>query len=93
MSEEIKFTEEEMNKVKGFQKKYFDIQSSFGQIHIARLRLEEQLLSLDKSVNDIQNNFKETTEEEKKFLDEITAKYGDGTLNPDTSIFTPNKSE
>ena len=54
MPEEIKFTEEEMNKVKGFQKKYFDIQSSFGQIHIARLRLEEQLLSLDKSVNDIQ---------------------------------------
>ena len=28
---------------------------------------------------------------QKQFLDEITKKYGDGTLNPDTGIFTPNK--
>ena len=64
-----------------------------GQIHIARLRLEEQIVSLDKSTNDIQNKFKETTEEEKKFLDEVTSKYGDGTLNPETGVFTSNKSE
>ena len=93
MPKEVKFTEEEMNKVKDFQKKYFDIQSTFGQIHIARLRLEEQIVSLDKSTNDIQNKFKETTEEEKKFLDEVTSKYGDGTLNPETGVFTSNKSE
>tara|TARA_R110002020_G_scaffold29153_2_gene92152 strand:+ start:919 stop:1200 length:282 start_codon:yes stop_codon:yes gene_type:complete len=93
MPKEVTFTEEEMNKVKDFQKKYFDIQSTFGQIHIARLRLEEQIVSLDKSTNDIQNKFKETTEEEKKFLDEVTSKYGDGTLNPETGVFTSNKSE
>ena len=92
MAEEIKFTEEEMNKVKEFQNKYFEIQSNFGQVHIARLRLEEQLISLDKSTNDIQEQFKKTTEEEKKFLNKITEKYGDGSLNPDTSVFTPNKS-
>ena len=51
MPKEVTFTEEEMNKVKDFQKKYFDIQSTFGQIHIARLRLEEQIVSLDKSTN------------------------------------------
>ncbi len=92
MAEEIKFTEEEMNKVKEFQNKYFEIQSNFGQVHIARLRLEEQLISLDKSTNDIQEQFKKTTEEEKEFLNKITEKYGDGSLNPDTSVFTPNKS-
>ena len=93
MPEEVKFTDDEMKNVKDFQRKYFDIQSSFGQVHIARLRLEEQLMSLDKSLDDIQKQFKETTEEEKKFLDEITGKYGDGTLNPETGVFTPNKSE
>ncbi len=92
MAEEVKFTEEEMNKVKEFQNKYFEIQSNFGQVHIARLRLEEQLISLDKSTNDIQEQFKKTTEEEKEFLNKITEKYGDGSLNPDTSVFTPNKS-
>ena len=30
--------------------------------------------------------------EEKKFLDGITEKYGEGTLNPETGEFTPNKS-
>ena len=92
MAEEVKFTEEEMNKVKEFQNKYFEIQSNFGQVHIARLRLEEQLISLDKSTNDIQEQFKKTTEEEKEFLNKITEKYGDGSLNPDTSVFKPNKS-
>ena len=28
---------------------------------------------------------------ETKFLDEITKKYGQGSLNPETGVFTPNK--
>ena len=34
----------------------------------------------------------DSLEKEKKFLDGITEKYGQGTLNPETGEFTPNKS-
>jgi hypothetical protein len=36
--------------------------------------------------------FNKIQNDEQKFLDEITKKYGQGTLNPETGVFTPNKS-
>ena len=41
MPEEVKFTEEEIKKVKEIQKEYFDSQSAFGQLGVARIRLED----------------------------------------------------
>ena len=92
MPKEVKFTEEELKKVKEFQKEYFDIQTTFGQVHIARMRLEEQLINFDKLMDESRGKFTKIQEEERKFLDEITKKYGDGNLNPETGVFTSNKS-
>ena len=57
MSEPVKFTEEEMNSVKDIQKQFFDIQRQFGQIAMARLRLQEQLDNLDQSESDLVDQF------------------------------------
>ena len=91
MSEPVKFTEEEMNGVKDIQKQFFDIQRQFGQIAMARLRLQEQLDNLDQSESDLVDQFNKNKEKENKFLDETTKKYGEGSLNPETGEFTPNK--
>jgi hypothetical protein len=85
MPEETKFTEEEMNQVKSFQQNYMNIQNQFGQLKMAQIRLDEQEIDLENSLKSIQD-------EEKKFLDAITEKYGEGTLNPESGVFTPNKS-
>ena len=45
------------------------------------------LIDLKETKNDFLDK-----EKEKKFLDGITEKYGQGTLNPETGEFTPNKS-
>jgi hypothetical protein len=50
------------------------------------VRLEQQEIELEDGLKNLQ-------EEEKKFLDGITDKYGQGTLNPETGVFTPDKSE
>ena len=42
---------------------------------------------------DIFNLDEQLKEEERTFLSGITKKYGQGTLNPETGVFTPNKSE
>ena len=91
MAEEVKFTEDEMKKIKEFQESYVTIQQNLGQLSIAKLRLNQQLESLDKSKEDLQNKFTETQKGEQKFIEEITKKYGDGTLNPETGKFIPNK--
>ena len=85
------FTEDEMKKIKEFQESYVTIQQNLGQLSIAKLRLNQQLESLDKSKEDLQNKFTKTQKDEQKFIEEITKKYGDGTLNPETGTFIPNK--
>ena len=86
MPEEAKFTEEELKQVQNIQSKYTDIQNQFGQLKMAQIRLDEQEVELEESLKSIQT-------EESKFLDKITEKYGQGSLNPETGVFTPNKSE
>ena len=52
---------------------------------MAMFRLEKQEVDLEDKLKEIQDN-------ETKFLDSITEKYGEGSLNPETGVFTPNKS-
>ena len=90
---EAKFTEDELKKVKEIQDSYFKIQNDFGQLNITRLRLEKQLISVEEQEETLNNSFFETQDSEIKFLEGITKKYGQGTLDPKTGVFTPNKTE
>jgi chromosome segregation ATPase len=86
-----KFSEEELEKVKNIQEEYFKIQTSFGQLSVAKIKLEEQLSNLDKTEHELRGKFQDLQIQEKTFLDEITKKYGEGNLNPETGEFIPNK--
>ena len=86
MPEEVKFTQEELKNVQDIQKSYLNVQNQFGQLKLAQIRLDNQEI-------DLENSLKQIQEEEQKFLDGITKKYGQGSLNPETGVFTPNKSE
>ena len=88
MPEEVKFTEEEIKQVQTIQASYQNVQNQFGQLKLAQIRLDNQEVDLEEALKQVQS-------EEKKFLDGITSKYGQGTLNPETGVFTPteNKSE
>ena len=91
MAEDTKFTKEEMDMISKIQETYLDIQQKLGQVSLSKLKLEQQSEAIDKMEKEILKNFKKTQKEEKDFVDEVTKKYGDGTLNPENGIFTPNK--
>ncbi len=93
MSEEVKFTEEELKQIQEIQDSYYEIQNQFGQITLAKLKLEEQSNRLNENEEDIRKKFDEIQSKEKGFLKGVTDKYGEGTLNPETGVFTKNKSE
>jgi len=90
---EIKFSEEELDKIQNIQKSYAETTNKFGQLSLAKIRLNQQEESLDKEHNVLQETFSKIQDEEQLFLDGITEKYGQGSLNPETGVFTPNKSE
>ena len=85
MPEAVKFTEEELKQVQDIQQSYANVQNQFGQLKMAQIRLDEQEVELEESLKSIQDD-------EKKFLDGITKKYGQGSLNPETGVFTPSET-
>ena len=87
---EVKFTEEEMKSLRGIQESYFNVQNEYGKLELARIRLEQQLDGLDGTDNSLRDKFFEIQTTEKEFLDGITKKYGEGTLDQESGIFTPN---
>ena len=91
MPEEVKFTEDELKNIKEIQDEYIKIQNLFGQVALAKIRLDEQYESLSKQEIENKKSFDDIQKKEKEFLEEITKKYGEGSLNPDTGVFVPNK--
>jgi len=86
MPEEVKFTEDELTQVQNIQKSYANVQNQFGQLKLAQIRLDNDEVTLEDALKSIQD-------EEKKFLDGITEKYGQGSLNPETGVFTPTENK
>ena len=82
MSEEIKFTEEELKSLGDLQQAYQRITNSYGQIALAKHNLEEQEAA-------VKSEFENTRKQEQDLLNSITEKYGPGQLNPQTGVFTP----
>ena len=91
MAEPVKFTEDELKTVTKIREDYFNIQNEFGQIKLAKIRLETQINSVEIREEELHKQFVELQNSETKFLDSITDKYGQGTLNPETGEFVPNK--
>lgn len=93
MSEETKFTDEELKQIKDIQDSYAKLQTEFGQVGISKMRLQEQVDEVEAFESKLGTEFKEVQQKERTLLDEITKKYGDGSLDPETGVFTPNKPE
>ena len=89
----IKFTEEEMKELEAIQSTYFEVQNKFGAVAVSRLRLEQQLFDMNQYTDELRKNFTDNQETEKKFLDKIRKTYGDGSLDTESGIFLPNKTE
>tara|TARA_Y100000593_G_C4272504_1_gene318140 strand:+ start:376 stop:651 length:276 start_codon:yes stop_codon:yes gene_type:complete len=88
-----KFTEEELDKIKNIQSSYLGVQQAFGQLEVNRIRLEQQLDATQQASGDLRKKFSEIQEEEQGFIQELTDKYGDGSLDLESGTFTSNKSK
>ena len=90
---EVKFTEDELKKLQEIQKAYVDIQVGFGQTRIAEIKLRGQLEELDQYGEALTSKFIENQQLEKEFITQITEKYGDGVLNPQTGEYILSENQ
>lgn len=83
-SDVTRFTEEEMKEIKDIREAYERLTLSLGQLYL-------QKRELDNSERRINTELENTENAEKLVLQKILQKYGEGTVDPDTGVFTPRK--
>ena len=93
MAEEVKFSQEELSQLTELQQTYATIQNTFGQLSVNRIRLEQELSSLDEADARLNSDFAANQQKERDFVDTISKKYGDGNLDLNTGVFTPRPVE
>ena len=86
---EIKFTEDEMTKLKTLQDNFNGIVLQFGQLSIEERNLDRATKALVEVKNKLDAEYQTLQESERALSAELNAKYGDGILDPRTGIFTP----
>ena len=83
-NDDIKFTQEELDSIGELQNNYLRITNALGQVSVGRLNLDAQEQSLKDELESNRQN-------EQNILNTITEKYGPGTLDPATGVFTPTE--
>ena len=85
MAEDIKFSDDELKSISEIRTAYAEITNRFGQIELTKYNLQKQ-------VEQAEIDFESVKVKEQEILQSITKKYGPGTLDPNTGVFTPSKS-
>ena len=75
---------QDIDKIKKLQENLTSIGTQFGQIKIAKMKLEDQEIVLKKQLDLL-------TKEESNIAKAFTDKYGRGSLDVETGEFTPTK--
>ena len=91
MGEKIKFTEEELKKIKELQTSYSHKTVNFGQISVQKILLKQEMDKLTENESKLQLEYIELQKREKGLVLELNTKYGQGTLDLDSGIFIANK--
>lgn len=90
---EIKFSDEEIQSLAGIQQGYQEMQLKMGGLkmqQIAHDRNDDRLSELEET---LMAELSELNENEQKIANDLSEKYGAGSLNPETGVFTPTPVE
>ena len=87
---EVKFTEKELQSLQELSTKSNGITNRFGQLAIAKINLEKQSAAVEEEECKLHEELEALKKEEQETLQSITDKYGPGSLDPQTGVFTPS---
>ena len=91
MSEGKKLTDEELSSVKGLREEILGVISTVGQLKLTHDLIEEDLNTTKTRLLEQSQKYKELLGKEKQLIDELLKKYGMGSLDIETGVFTPEQ--
>ena len=92
MAKEIKFTDDELKQLQGLQTSYQEKQLQFGQLKVQRILFQQQSDALETAEVSLEEEYKGVQETERNLVQQLNEKYGPGSLNPETGVFTPTET-
>ena len=92
MAKEVKFTDDELKQLQGLQTSYQEKQLQFGQLKVQRILLQQQSDALETAEVSLEEDYKGVQETERGLVQQLNEKYGPGSLNPETGVFTPTET-
>ena len=88
-SDEMKFTEEELQSLQSLQTGYQEKQTLLGQLAVQRILLNQQSDALEARTTEVEQEYEAVQQQERDLVEKLNEKYGPGSLNPETGVFTP----
>ena len=89
VSDEIKFSEEELKELGDLQTSYQEKQAQLGQIAVQKILLGQQVEAIDNRQVELEGEYEEVQQTERDLVQKLNEKYGPGQLDPETGVFTP----
>ena len=93
MSNEIKFTEDELSKVSGIADTYTSLQNELGRIGAQEIIMAQRVESIADRKAEIEKEWKTNQATEQELVKTLSDKYGEGSLDPQTGTFVPNSTK
>tara|TARA_R100000008_G_scaffold77387_1_gene57791 strand:+ start:1221 stop:1526 length:306 start_codon:yes stop_codon:yes gene_type:complete len=91
-SKEIKFTDDELKSLQEVQQGYQDMQVKMGGLKMQQIAHERNADRLAELEEALMTELQELNEKETGTAQELNDKYGPGSLNPETGVFTPQEA-
>ena len=92
-SNEIKFSEDELKSLQDLQNSYQQKQLQFGQLKVQKILIQQQVDGLESSESQLEVDYAGVQETERKLVEDLNEKYGPGSLDPTTGVFTPTPAD
>ena len=90
MSQNKKFTQDELNKIVELREANAQKISEFGQVELEILLTNQRLSALQDAKSKLQNDYVELQDKEKELVKELNNKYGAGTVDLESGEFIPS---
>ena len=84
-------TKQELSSISVLQNGYEDIKNALGSMEVSRIKAEQTLDTIEKEKIRLELEYARLTETEVDLLNSLNEKYGQGNIDPNTGVFTPNK--
>ena len=91
--EQQKFTNEEIQKIKELQDKYQVLGIQSVQLRLAKKSAEDYLETLADQESQLNEQIFNVNQQEKDFAKSLSDKYGVGSLDLESGLFTPNEAK